>query len=94
MLSVDVLTVPYPHYQHNQPLVSNSADDAIVSDSVSPQFAKQRSLERFTSASWILELSYPFVQKLFDTTSGLLVEFVYFATGVSRELNPPRHVAS
>src|SRR5713226_1069072 len=93
-LAVDLPAMSEAKDQHHQAIVFEFADEPIVTDSVFPEFAQSRAVQRLSHTAWIVQAGNSFVEKLQDALGLRRVEFAQLAVRLSGQLNLPGHDAS
>jgi hypothetical protein len=67
-------------HQHNQSIVLERADDAVISDAVAPELAKH-ALKALANLAGIVKLSNPFMEKFQNAAADSSIKLVYLLLG-------------
>ena len=88
ILPVDIFAPAQAHYQNAQRLIVDFANDAVLSDSITPEIS-ERPAQCFAHATRVFQRGDAAVHVIEDATSGILVELVELPEGTGRVLNRP-----
>ena len=93
-LAVNLPAMSEAKDQHDKAVVFEFADEAVVADTVFPEFAQSRAVQRLSHTSWIVQACDSFEEKLQDALGLRRVKFAQLAVRLSGQLNLPSHSGS
>jgi hypothetical protein len=85
---VNFTSMPNPEHQHNQTVFFQAADEAVVTDPVTPEPGKFHP-QRFSESPRVVRAGNAFPQVAQDGLLGFCVEFAQLTPGAVVELNRP-----
>jgi hypothetical protein len=62
--TVNVFAIANSHHQYEQRSIFDAGNNSIATDSVLPELAQLRFLQRFTDASWVVQRGHLVAQKM------------------------------
>jgi hypothetical protein len=77
-LAIDFFAISDAKDQNYQTIVFDLADEPVVANSIFPELAKPRAVQRLSNAAWVVQLGNPRMKELQDALAVLRVEFVEF----------------